>query len=73
MIEKPKVPLFTIHDSIATTEENVTYVKQIIEEEALKLYPKAPKLSVKKWGNALMIAKGYLSEIKNHEFKSKAS
>jgi hypothetical protein len=35
--ENPHIPLFTIHDSIATTEEHVEYVEGVIKEEMKKL------------------------------------
>ncbi len=36
-IEKPTLPIFTIHDSIVTTDGNQDYVSRVIEEEAYKL------------------------------------
>jgi len=44
--EFPKIPLFTIHDSILTTPNNVEYVKSIIEEECEKYIGIAPMLSI---------------------------
>jgi len=44
--EFPKIPLFTIHDSILTTPYNVEYVKSIIEEECEKYIGIAPMLSI---------------------------
>jgi hypothetical protein len=44
--EFPKIPLFTIHDSILTTPNNVEYVKSIIEEECKKYIGIAPMLSI---------------------------
>lgn len=36
-IEHPTLPIFTIHDSILTTDGNQKYVEKIIEEEAFKI------------------------------------
>ena len=44
--EFPKIPLFSIHDSILTTPNNVEYVKSIIEEECEKYIGIAPMLSI---------------------------
>jgi hypothetical protein len=35
--ENPRLPIFTIHDSIATTVGNEEYVKNVIQEEVFKL------------------------------------
>lgn len=35
--EQPTLPIFTIHDSIVTTDGNQDYVSKVIEEEAYKL------------------------------------
>ena len=44
-----QVPVFTIHDSIATTLENVEYVKSVMEEELRKAIGVTPTLSVERW------------------------
>lgn len=44
-----QVPVFTIHDSIATTLENVEYVKSVMEEELRKAIGITPTLSVERW------------------------
>ena len=49
--ENPKIPLITVHDSIATTAENVEYLKSIIEEELEKAIGFKPKLAIEFWGN----------------------
>lgn len=36
-IENPRLPIFTIHDSIVTTDGNQDYVSRVIEEEAYNL------------------------------------
>jgi hypothetical protein len=48
-IEKPKVPLVTVHDSIATTEENVNYVEGLIKEELKKAIGFEPKIEKEPW------------------------
>lgn len=48
-IEKPDLPIFTIHDSVATTVGNEKYVSSIIEEEALKLTGLNVKLGFEYW------------------------
>lgn len=48
-IEKPDLPIFTIHDSIATTVGNEDYVSIIIKEEAFKLTGLNVKLGFEKW------------------------
>lgn len=48
-IEKPDLPIFTIHDSIATTVGNENYVSTIIKEEALKLTGLNIKLGIEPW------------------------
>ena len=44
--EYPKIPLFTIHDSILTTQEYVNYVISIIEKECEKYIGVSPKLTI---------------------------
>lgn len=47
--ECPTAPLFTIHDSIATTVEHVEKVEAIMHEELTSLVGIAPKLKVEEW------------------------
>jgi len=48
--EKPKeVPVFTIHDSIATTVEHQDYVKSVMEDELTQCIGIRPTLSVESW------------------------
>jgi hypothetical protein len=48
--EKPEqVPIFTIHDSIATTVEHQNYVERIMAEELTDCIGIAPSLSVESW------------------------
>ncbi|KAB4464819.1 hypothetical protein GAN98_06545 [Bacteroides thetaiotaomicron] len=44
-----QVPVFTIHDSIATTVEHVEWVKMIIEEELTRVIGLPPTLSIEHW------------------------
>ena len=36
-LEHPALPIFTIHDSVLTTDGNQEYVAKIIKEEAFKI------------------------------------
>ena len=47
--ERPNLPFFTIHDSIATTEGNEEYVAFIIKEEVNRLTGLICKISYEKW------------------------
>ena len=42
--ENPRIPIFTIHDSILTTKGNEDFIKKMIEEEFEKLIGFIPKL-----------------------------
>lgn len=44
-----QVPVFTIHDSIATTVEFVEYVKTIMKEELTEAIGIAPTLEIEQW------------------------
>jgi hypothetical protein len=48
--ERPNLPFFTIHDSIATTDGNEDYVANIVVEEALKLTKLSVKVGFEYWG-----------------------
>ena len=50
--ERPTLPIFTIHDSIVTTEGNELYVQQIMKEELEKAIGFAPKFSIEEWNPA---------------------
>lgn len=54
-IEYPNAPIYTIHDSISTTEEYVDVVEAIMTEELSKAIGHAPKLAREEWckGNML--------------------
>lgn len=48
-LERPNLPFFTIHDSIATLEGNEEYVADIVKEEITKLTGLEVKLGVELW------------------------
>ena len=48
-IEKPNLPIFTIHDSVTTIVGNEKYVSLIIEEEAKRLTGLNVKLGLEYW------------------------
>lgn len=48
-VEKPDLPIFTIHDSVATTIGNEDYVASIIEEEVYKLTGLNARLGMEYW------------------------
>ncbi|WP_276498510.1 hypothetical protein [Pontibacter litorisediminis] len=45
--ERPDLPLFTIHDSLMTTEGNELYLKRVMEEEFERYIGAVPNLTVK--------------------------
>lgn len=47
--EKPHLPFFTVHDSIATFSEEVPYIKQVIKEEFKRYLDIVLKLGLEKW------------------------
>jgi hypothetical protein len=44
--EKPDIPIFTIHDSILSTPENIEYIKRIMNEEFYKKMTILPELKI---------------------------
>lgn len=46
---KPRVPLFSIHDSLVTTVEHVEFVRSVMEEELSRLVGYKPKLKIEPW------------------------
>ncbi len=44
--EKPAIPIFTIHDSILSTPDNIEYIKRIMNEELYKKIAILPELKV---------------------------
>jgi hypothetical protein len=55
--ERPSLPIFTIHDSIATTVGNEDYVQKVMQEELTKYIGHSPTLSVEYWTPENMIHK----------------
>ena len=47
--ERPNLPFFTIHDSIATIEGSIEYVTLIVKEEVEKLTSLKSKLGIEVW------------------------
>lgn len=47
--ERPRLPIFTIHDSIVTTEGDEEYVKSVLLDEMTKAIGFPPKLSTEVW------------------------
>ncbi|KUJ51735.1 hypothetical protein [Chryseobacterium sp. JAH] len=47
---KPEIPLFTIHDSIASTEEHTSFVEDILTKVFKKNIGVSPKLKLERWG-----------------------
>ncbi|MFC0343739.1 hypothetical protein [Epilithonimonas hispanica] len=45
----PNIPLFTIHDSIATTEEHTAFVQDILTKVFAKYIGVSPKLKLERW------------------------
>lgn len=52
--EKPNLPIFTIHDSIATTVGNEAYIKAVIEEELYSAIGHKPILNLEYWQPSAM-------------------
>lgn len=61
-VEYPDTPIFTIHDSISTTEEYVDVVEAIMKEELSKAIGHPPKLSREEWCKSNMVK--YLGALK---------
>lgn len=47
--EHPDIPIFTIHDSICTTEENVEVLERIIKSEIERIVGLTPSLNITSW------------------------
>lgn len=47
--KEPKIPLFTIHDSIITTKDNVGYVKKVLSKVLKDKTGVKPPLKIERW------------------------
>ncbi|MCH7928631.1 MAG: hypothetical protein IID03_11750 [Candidatus Dadabacteria bacterium] len=47
--EMPHLPIFTIHDSIVTTQGNENYIEAVMKEELIKLTGLIPTLKTENW------------------------
>lgn len=47
-----QIPVFTIHDSIATTSEHVDYVRSVMEEQLISCIGVFPSLNIEEWNVA---------------------
>lgn len=60
--ERPDLPIFTIHDSIATTVGNEDYVQKVIRQELTRYIGHQPSLSVEYWKPENMVHKSVPKE-----------
>ena len=49
--EKPQLPIFTIHDSMITTQGNEKYIAHVLKEEIKRITNLDAKLSIENWQN----------------------
>lgn len=47
--ERPDLPIYTIHDSIVTTQGNQLYVQQVMQEEMMKALGLSCKIKTENW------------------------
>ena len=47
--ERPDIPIFTLHDSIITTEGNEDYINEVLTNVLTQAIGIAPKLKVERW------------------------
>ena len=52
-----KIPIFSIHDSIVTTEQHLNFVKQVMEEEIKKCIGVSPTLDADYWAPSVALKK----------------
>lgn len=55
--ERPDIPIFTIHDSIATTVGNEEYIQKVMREELTRHIGLPPALAVEYWSPEKMVHK----------------
>jgi hypothetical protein len=62
--EMPRIPIYTIHDSITTTVEHLDYVQQVMREELGKYIGIEPKFKVEYWDTSnLNLTSNFVAEI----------
>jgi len=64
---KQRIPVFTIHDSIVTTQENVNFVKRIMIEELTRAIGVSPKLDMEEWKKEKLKNQDVLTQVCNIE------
>jgi hypothetical protein len=52
--ERPDLPVFTIHDSVVTTEGNEGYVEQVMREEIERLTHLKPRFRIERWSQEVL-------------------
>mgnify|MGYP003133748522 FL=1 len=48
-LENPNVPIFTIHDSIVTTSNNVEFVNKVFSDVLKENLGYSPEFEIKEW------------------------
>lgn len=46
---KGQIPIFTIHDSIVSTTENIEYIEYVVKEEFRRLIGVEPQVAIEEW------------------------
>lgn len=62
-----KIPIFTIHDSIVTTKENVEFVERIMQEELTQCIGIPPKFKREEWKESNLHHQDILTQINEHK------
>lgn len=62
-----QIPIFTIHDSIVTTKENVKFVKKIMQEELTQCIGIPPTFSAEEWTESNLKHQDILAQINEHK------
>lgn len=61
-VNRPDIPLFTIHDSIATIEEHIEYVRDVLSRHVFNLINAYPEIKIERWDDSLLF-KGSKAEV----------
>lgn len=74
-VERPDLPLFTIHDSIVTTEGNEGYIEKVMGEELLNYVGYPAHFKIERWGEPKKQNRkiNYTLIGKNNEYRLAAS